>query len=925
VEWLGWHFDDAGMNMNAAYKACFLCRQASGLAALVCLFSCLWAAGVEGQFLSRDYRRLWNNEVFENYGAGSYRDYDFSEENRRFDFFGDILIDGVDVVEYSEIRRDALGVPGSYEGRNARYDRFFDKLVIANEGFGPWSTRLIIGDHIRTFFTPMTLNLPNFNGIRWDGSSKKSRFSIIATQLTDPVRVPGGAEVDQTFEERRVFGTTLVGGHWENQIGDILKLGTSYVNTHRFDAEASANVNTLKGTVPQVMHGGLRQVYVFFSDDDPQDTNPGALIGELVLQADGREILPVRVGRIESLLDHIPITPDLTSSVVIDPNEVTYLRKNKSWLKSVIENSNRPFFATIIDGAATPVSPARNRSPLNADDFDVVFYEFALPDTTNELVFEAVVGNDYSVDVVGAMQIPLLASGADNLYYDWFNALRAEGRPRDGDNLHRVRFRYGLPTGLSILGFNFDADIWGIKAQGEFAHSRRFFQVPQRRGKRSVRSVSTYYMQMRRPVHDRAEAGFEWFNVPHDYSTNFSLFQQSRVGPTVGGRLYRDFDVVTDNDDLDEWPDQLEHNDPLAPFATSLSGVGNGVFPGLDPDNDGTLDFNVDGANGTDAFQPFLGYYAEPSDLVYGDDFDNNGLVDFRENDNLPDYTYPGDSRGLHAFLTTKPIARLEIRLGLYRMAQEALGGNNNTRYVESQYQRHWEGLGYFRLNHRIKWVEDDINNTVYSSTVRSGEALPRIYDLDTDRLENRNSVNQLTYFETGMQTVPNLNIRHIISYNRINLEDQVLPDPLFARPGAIAHFSMVNKIDYVWEQGRLRLMPQFKHIYQRSKFPEREIPDRQRRWIMPIVRADFRLGPRTVLKTGIQGLPLIPETSVDQSNPAADFRRRTYTGFIENRSNYRGYDLSILMGIFRTRTSYTGSSRPPVGFLEYFFRVYIG
>jgi hypothetical protein len=78
-------------------------------------------------------------------------------------------------------------------------------------------------------------------------------------------------------------------------------------------------------------------------------------------------------------------------------------------------------------------------------------------------------------------------------------------------------------------------------------------------------------------------------------------------------------------------------------------------------------------------------------------------------------------------------------------------------------------------------------------------------------------------------------------------------------------------------------------------------------------------------LRTGIQGLPLLRERSLDSANPEQDFRRTTYTGFIQNSSNYLGYDLSMLMGIYRTRQVFTGSSRPSNGFLEYFFRVFIG
>ena len=106
---------------------------------------------------------------------------------------------------------------------------------------------------------------------------------------------------------------------------------------------------------------------------------------------------------------------------------------------------------------------------------------------------------------------------------------------------------------------------------------------------------------------------------------------------------------------------------------------------------------------------------------------------------------------------------------------------------------------------------------------------------------------------------------------------------------------------------------------------PERGIPDRQRRWIMPILRVDYRLSPRTILKAGIQGLPLLPETSKDSANPSQDFRRGSYTAFIHNRSNYSGYDLNILFGIFHTKQEFTTASRPSLGYVEYFFRIFIG
>ena len=884
--------------------------------AISLLVSTVTVDSAHGQFLSRDFRRLWANEVFENYGVAGYRDFDFDEENRRFDFFGDLLIDGVDIVNYSEIRRDSPGIPGSFESRNARYDRFFDKLVIANEGVGPWSTRLIIGDHIRTFFTPMTLNLPRFNGVRWDGASKKNRFSVLATQLTDPIFVPSNTTLDQTFEERRIFGTSLFGGHWESQIGGILKIGTSYVNTHRFDAEASSRVNTLKGVIPRTMNNQLRKVFVFFTDDAPQDGSPGAAVYGLTLKVGEEMVEPSRVGRIENLLDKVPVTTDVSSTILLDPGEVDYLRRNRAWLKGVAEASNQPFFGVLMNEIVVPVAtPPDVRNPQRADGTDVLVYEFSLPDTTRELIFEAVVADDYSIDVVGAMRVPTLAAGEDDFYYDWFNAKRAEGTPAAAGNLRRVRFNYGFPTGVSVVGLNFEAELFGFSASGEFARSTSFFRAPAEDGKRHAREASTFYLNVSREVGERALLGFEYFDVPHDYTTEFSIFRRSSRGPTLSGRLYQPFEMVEDNDDLDQWPDRLEHNDPLMPYTRALLG-GNGVFPGLDPNGDGVLDFDVDRAGGVDAFQPFLAYFAEPPELVYGDDFDNNGVADFRENDNLPDYAYPADHKGVHAFARYEFGQGGEVRLGDYRVDRSAIGDRNHTTYLEGAYRREWNGLGYVRLNHRLKWVEDDIENTVYNVSPSS---------LRPDLLQNRDSVNNLSYFEAALWAVPNVNVRNIVSFNHIDLRGEVMADPLLAKPGTITHLTMVNKVDYTYEHGRLRVSPQLKHIYQRSKFPERAIPNQQRRWIMPILRADFRLGPRTQLRTGIQGLPLLRERSLDSANPEQDFRRTTYTAFIQNSSNYLGYDLSMLMGIYRTRQVFTGSSRPSSGFLEYFFRVFIG
>jgi hypothetical protein len=108
-----------------------------GILSLSLGFLALIPGLAEAQFLSRDFRQLWANEVFENYGRNGYRDYDFEQENRRFDIFGDLLIDGVDILEYNEVRRDAPGLTGSYETRSGRYEGFFSEAGHRGRGLRP--------------------------------------------------------------------------------------------------------------------------------------------------------------------------------------------------------------------------------------------------------------------------------------------------------------------------------------------------------------------------------------------------------------------------------------------------------------------------------------------------------------------------------------------------------------------------------------------------------------------------------------------------------------------------------------------------------------------------------------------------------------------------------------------------------------------
>jgi len=100
-------------------------------------------------------------------------------------------------------------------------------------------------------------------------------------------------------------------------------------------------------------------------------------------------------------------------------------------------------------------------------------------------------------------------------------------------------------------------------------------------------------------------------------------------------------DTVDDNDDKDIYPDFHLYS--------SVRDM-NGVFPGLDANGDGRPDTNKNENLVPDWAEPFLLYETDPDEYDYGDDFNNNHVIDSREDDDKPDYPYDRDTRGYHWF-----------------------------------------------------------------------------------------------------------------------------------------------------------------------------------------------------------------------------------------------------------------------------------
>jgi len=422
----------------------------------------------------------------------------------------------------------------------------------------------------------------------------------------------------------------------------------------------------------------------------------------------------------------------------------------------------------------------------------------------------------------------------------------------------------------------------------------------------------------------------------------------------AGGAVYS---LVDDNDDNDRWEDGFYHYNVRAtpdirngdvvnynyrlgfpgfgdPFllgyrqnVNELVGLGDiirrpdaGIFPGKDKDRDGIPDDDRNSDGIPDYVQDFLTYFTDPPFFNYGDDWNNNGVIDEQENDILPDNAYDPDLSGYHFFGDFEIIRSMNLQIGTIRERAIARGGKNKSDYMRWTYEASTPRFGGINLFYVLKRVRDNIPNNGYQfiSPLTISAAIP---DFVFDPLEYKNSLAHQLYLGAVYSQVPNLRIENNIKYE-FNTQSAVgealrdvrgsLLNPDEQPDGRIVKLGIVNKIDYTirFFDGRLQFIPQLK--VRTQKIVQRETDQFNRQVntvkthvqeVMPIFRVDYRLTDRTDLRLGLQGFS-IPGTGnsfnyqiKDLKSPERDENRTTFAITLSNKSPYGGYNVVIDMG----------------------------
>ena len=208
-----------------------------------------------------------------------------------YDLFGKELLEGSEVYNYRENKEFneagelVVGWTGALDSE--RFSAQLDRTILTEDNFKGRHVEFAIGDDMRV--KPATL-FPNryiiykteFDGFRWDISFSQERhlFTLLNSRISNPVKLSDAAAnlaptlgrrngLNEDAGIRHIENARLVGFRAQGLLGDIFRVGFTYMNLHKEHPERIEN--PMMGTVPNTPP---ERIVVLFRDDSPEDNHP---------------------------------------------------------------------------------------------------------------------------------------------------------------------------------------------------------------------------------------------------------------------------------------------------------------------------------------------------------------------------------------------------------------------------------------------------------------------------------------------------------------------------------------------------------------------------------------------------------------------------------------------------------------------------
>ncbi|MCE5249149.1 hypothetical protein LLG96_02910 [bacterium] len=917
---------------------------------------------------------------YENLSFRGFENYNIIEERRMrwsYNEFGDRIArmraDGNIWHEtYTGDGQFAVEMPNRYINSMATMD--IDGVWVAKEATNDWAFSAIGAGAIRNKFSPLTLSLPNVNGMRMDFQTNNTNIAIVNSNLLGTWwHTYYGTSSNTIWDSQLVKkgGVLLRGGYLRRKFG-VLTLGASYVNEYGVQGNREEG-HDMYGTVSNYTPTPM-MVAVRFSDDSPEDNEGGPIIYSVRIKVNGKfhdDIIP-DIMLDDSTRDRTTAITKITEQDYVDPPpSVKIGRPNydylgiegrvpkfadyfymKDYIKGTsvgVKHVEKNFNITLGNQYYQFVDPGSGAVSVNGTQTAVYFFDIAnIKEHVNRVEAYITVANDYRIETT-LIYTKDTAGGHDTAgkvktFYDatyWKIMEQAEGNVKDKSNVTNLTIDFGVQVACIIYGLDFDFNYRGLKITGEYVTNSNHYMFPDenpgtgfptdivsgqapRTGYKFAQRDHAYYVTAQKDWNRFGFSG-EVFKMGKFYRPYLDYFYAiaGEMGYGVSAINSRNntvrFPLIEDNDDNDQYPDTMIEQNTMGYRIISTEDP-DGVFPGNDADNDGIADNNKNNNGLPDYDEPFLMFDVDPDQFVFGNDYNNNTIPDFREDDMKMDTPYDLDRQGRHFSLRYTPAHSVNLIIGSFRTHGVGTVYRTNDDYFKLNVNYDVFGIGKMFAEYRYERIQDDIRDQYIqvSTKMKENYLEPGITasigrftrELYYDELEYKNSKVNRIFMDSAIRAIPSIIMENHVKFEVNNQVEGVMYDKTYQPKETINTFAMVNKVIYNKQFGNFVFSPGVKFRFYKKDRRDVARPGDYYVTRIPLIMLKYIISDRTDVMLGLQGLPGFEFDYKDHVQAENDYQQKTYCIQLQNRSIYFGYNIWAATGIRYDEKMYSETTR---------------
>lgn len=879
------------------------------------------------------------NDRYENYTFRNFQNYSVLDKKRElwsYNDFGDRFEKMDKKMSIWLDRKYDNGIgrsqnPTGYIDYRDNYFGEFEALQYATESTDNWAVTAVGGSMLRVELTPLTLSKPDLDGMTLDFQSSNYSFRMANSAFFWTLFKP----MIRGVQLRRKLGALDIGASFSD----------SYMNN-----EVRQKGGSIKGTIEdyypyknETDETFYRSVppsicFVRVMDDSPWD-NSGPVVHKVHLRINGEprdDIVPVII------MDDLK-NENITAVNPKDfPHKKSYINNSNytDFYFSEVEN-NYPKYADYkllrdwmsgnnLSGVANHLElDLANKyykfgdimdKPIEIDGTRYAVFMFDLSSVkknVQRIEAEITVANDYRIQISSIQSVTNSDISGTNYVNDyakkrWLTKAVADGNVKDSSNLRTIRVDFGLEVANMIYGFDMKYEYQGLKIKGEIVRNTHFYMLPEgvpayytgqyyseditpQKGHRSSVSDKAWYFITEKKW-NRFGFGAEFFNMGKFYDPKF----RKGLDDTDRGR-FLDTSLIADNDDGDKRADSFDQD---------------GVFPGQDLDNDGIPDTDKNLNIIPDYLEPFLMFNSEPNEFSFGDDFNNNAIPDYREDDNKVDTPYDLDKKGRHFYMTYYPHRLIGLTTGSMRSSGIGVANRTDKDYLKLSLGGSFVRMGSLRAEYRYERVRDDIPDYYnlyeyeYTNDGFNNNPYKTLINPVFDHLDYRNSKVNKFYLDMRMKPEPRLTVESFVRYE---INDRIpgrMYDGTTQNGENITTTAVMGKAAYTENWKSFIFSAGYKSMLYKKDKSNQYLPEDYYSMLIPNIYMKYSISDKSSFVAGFQGFGSAKYLYKDYANHRNNFSRKDIVVEFQNRSDYYGFIINGSWGFKLTDNRYDDKLR---------------